>query len=1281
MNLKSFYRYVFLVLLSVFVFTGCGSDNGGGEFSNTTTQDTLVVKDTVHIIEENNITEVLDKITENETRNIIISKKLADTLTVENAFYIPAGIDERFPLGFSGKIKGIKKLSDDKFELELDEAYLTDIIKTSKQAKISTKLNEENFLGVIAPSIVSASKQSTLQKTSEKTIKSFIDGGVTFRSLKNSNRIEKSFLGDGDSGSVTLGEIALNLEIDLPQVSDSNDNGINVPGEQTKKEAKIVISGSLSDLELYDAHDYSLNLIDAYIEMDLAVKGKCNAEVKLEGTAEATLGNFSKTWTEVEKISSDKWGVTVSGISSDDKKGKLPIVGLVFKSPAPLFISQTNLAVNTAKSGGFIVWLYLNAKGELSLKGATGIALHTDFQMGVNKPKDGESKITKLIRPIEGQRMLEAPFIEGEAKLQFNLGLSLDVDVFFGGIRYVNTGLDFMGQNSLSIRTDGRASYGFDNLGEPWKLDGRMCIDGQLGAGMLFRANTKFGLEAQNIIKNVNVNLESKIQIPSKDEISSIKEGWVKNLWYKFPEYKKCINNEIPIAKEQSIVTSNISKKSVTLIATDKDNDSLKYTIKRPPTHGIVSGTAPTLTYTPYIGYGGEDSFTFVADDGMENSEQATVSIWIVSKDSDKDKDGIPDIWELQYSDKLDMDKDDSKEDSDGDGVSNYQEYLDNTNPTQISDFVKFILEEPITTDTSVTLKWNKRDSADSYKICIAKEPIGNKTCTLLDGGRQLTLEGNEKTISNLLVSGITYHTVIRAYDFNKLLFQTNEKTFELKSVILAPTSLQSTSTTDSITLQWDEVLNVGAYKVCMSETPITDGAKCEENGGKLLASTNTKLIINQNLQDGKTYYFRVRGIGTDALWSDEITSKLKEVSIPTLNKPTNLTATATTSAIALKWDEVTNASIYKVCMSETTISDASKCEENGGTLLSGGTSTETTITDNLNANAMYYFRVQGFRSGYDGLWSDERSIKLADLVEESLTLSINSTDISAGTAYVNIASTIVDSGSISFYDNGEVRNLDDGTVQNGNVTLSAGKHIIQVCSTSDQGTKCSEQEIIIVAETVDLELYSKLPLEGSSNAITNDSTNIIYGTTSGKLYSLNITTQESSFLSDLNRRVSGLFYDITTSRYYYSSISSGQVYVVSIDDNIHNSIYSLSFPDGLDYYKSNLYVVTNDRSGILTILNNEGEYQGTLNTGIDDIVGISHTDKFLYILSEDGHIYQTNSTTGQSIKIFSNKGLFEQGNSSGGLEGITILNNRIYVSYVNDSSVYLIDVNLTDYE
>ena len=63
----------------------------------------------------------------------------------------------------------------------------------------------------------------------------------------------------------------------------------------------------------------------------------------------------------------------------------------------------------------------------------------------------------------------------------------------------------------------------------------------------------------------------------------------------------------------------------------------------------------------------------------------------------------------------------------------------------------------------------------------------------------------------------------------------------------------------------------------------------------------------------------------------------------------------------------------------------------------------------------------------------------------------------------------------------------------------------------------------------MDIELYTKLPLEASSNAITNNGTNLIYGTTQGQLYSLDINTKKSTFLIDLNERISGLFYDKET--------------------------------------------------------------------------------------------------------------------------------------------------------
>ena len=51
------------------------------------------------------------------------------------------------------------------------------------------------------------------------------------------------------------------------------------------------------------------------------------------------------------------------------------------------------------------------------------------------------------------------------------------------------------------------------------------------------------------------------------------------------------------------------------------------YAIDTLPLHGELSGTAPNVTYTPETDYVGDDSFTFVANDGTEDSTPATVTV------------------------------------------------------------------------------------------------------------------------------------------------------------------------------------------------------------------------------------------------------------------------------------------------------------------------------------------------------------------------------------------------------------------------------------------------------------------------------------------------------------------------------------------------------------------------------------------------------------------------------------------------------------------------------
>ncbi len=89
--------------------------------------------------------------------------------------------------------------------------------------------------------------------------------------------------------------------------------------------------------------------------------------------------------------------------------------------------------------------------------------------------------------------------------------------------------------------------------------------------------------------------------------------------------------NQPPIAAGQSVSTPEDVEKSITLGATDADGNSLTFSVVSQPSHGAVSGSGASVTYTPFPNYFGPDSFTFAANDGTMNSQPATVSIVVTS--------------------------------------------------------------------------------------------------------------------------------------------------------------------------------------------------------------------------------------------------------------------------------------------------------------------------------------------------------------------------------------------------------------------------------------------------------------------------------------------------------------------------------------------------------------------------------------------------------------------------------------------------------------------------
>ena len=81
-----------------------------------------------------------------------------------------------------------------------------------------------------------------------------------------------------------------------------------------------------------------------------------------------------------------------------------------------------------------------------------------------------------------------------------------------------------------------------------------------------------------------------------------------------------------PVAANQNVTVSYNTATPITLTATG--SGTLTYTVATNPTHGTLTGTAPSLTYTPTAGYSGADSFTFTASNGT-TSNVATISITV----------------------------------------------------------------------------------------------------------------------------------------------------------------------------------------------------------------------------------------------------------------------------------------------------------------------------------------------------------------------------------------------------------------------------------------------------------------------------------------------------------------------------------------------------------------------------------------------------------------------------------------------------------------------------
>jgi uncharacterized protein (TIGR02145 family) len=90
--------------------------------------------------------------------------------------------------------------------------------------------------------------------------------------------------------------------------------------------------------------------------------------------------------------------------------------------------------------------------------------------------------------------------------------------------------------------------------------------------------------------------------------------------------------NDIEKIPNSPVVVQRDSSVQSSLVAVDTENDPLTYTIVSEPENGTLVLDDPgvgTFTYTPDPGFTGDDSFTFKVNDGLSDSNTATVSITV----------------------------------------------------------------------------------------------------------------------------------------------------------------------------------------------------------------------------------------------------------------------------------------------------------------------------------------------------------------------------------------------------------------------------------------------------------------------------------------------------------------------------------------------------------------------------------------------------------------------------------------------------------------------------
>ena len=247
------------------------------------------------------------------------------------------------------------------------------------------------------------------------------------------------------------------------------------------------------------------------------------------------------------------------------------------------------------------------------------------------------------------------------------------------------------------------------------------------------------------------------------------------------------------------------------------------------------------------------------------------------------------------------------------------------------------------------TLKWNAVSGAAKYEVYRARSKDG-------DYIKYATVTGTSYTNTSYIENGNTYYYKVRALDANGTAGAWSSiVSVTYKQTLPAPTVTGGNDSQGRPTLKWNAVSGAAKYEVYRARSLNGDYIKYSTTTGT--AYTNTSYI-----EDGNTYYYKVRALksdGTAGAWSSVVSVTYKQ----TLSAPSVTGGNDAQGRPTLKWNAVSGAAKYEVYRARSLNGDYIK--------YSTVTGTSYTNTSYIESGNTYYYKVRALKSdGTAGAWS-----------------------------------------------------------------------------------------------------------------------------------------------------------------------------------------------------------------------------------------------------------------------------------------------------------------------